>query len=147
MQFPFRKRLITTERPRCAEEDIVDFARRRLGLDADKWQEAVLRSTGKRGILNCTRQWGKTTVSAAKAVHRVFTVPGSLVIVASPGLRQSGEWLLKAEELLGRLDIRKRGRRAQQDLTAAAERVEDCGTAGRGGEDTRVLGAFHAGDR
>jgi hypothetical protein len=108
LQFPFRKKLITTESPRCPEEDIVDFARRRLGLDADEWQSAVLRSTTKRGILNCTRQWGKTTVSVAKAVHRAFTVPGSLVVVASPGERQSGEWVRKAEGMLLRLDIPKR---------------------------------------
>jgi hypothetical protein len=68
----------------------------------------VLRSTTKRGILNCTRQWGKTTVSVAKAVHRAFTVPGSLVVVASPGERQSGEWVRKAEGMLQRLDIPKR---------------------------------------
>src|SRR5580693_9709274 len=103
--FPFRKRLITTESPRCQEEDIVEFARRRLGLEADEWQRVVLRSTAKRGILNCARQWGKTTVSAAKAVHRVFTVPRSLVIVASPGGRQSGEWMRKAKDMLERLDI------------------------------------------
>jgi hypothetical protein len=88
---------------------VVDFARRRLGLDADEQQSAILRSTAKRGILNCTRQWGKTTVSVAKAVHRVFTVPKSLVVVASPGARQSGEWMKKATEMLERLNIPKRG--------------------------------------
>jgi hypothetical protein len=89
--------------------DAVEFARTRLGLDADEFQSAVLRSTAKRGILNCTRQWGKTTVSAAKAVHRVFTVEKSLVVVASPGERQSSEWMRKAAEMLGTLGIRKRG--------------------------------------
>ena len=92
-QFPFRKQLITTESPKCVQEDIVDFVRRRLELDPDEWQCAVLRSNAKRGILNCTRQWGKTTVSVAKAIHRAFTVPKSLVVVASPGGRQSGEWM------------------------------------------------------
>jgi hypothetical protein len=46
---------------------------------------------------------------AAKAVHHVFTVPKSLVVVASPGARQSGEWMRKAAEMLARLDIPKRG--------------------------------------
>jgi len=89
--------------------DVVEFARTRLGLDADERQCKVLRSTAKRGILNCTRQWGKTTVAAAKAVHRVFTSPGSLVVVASPGVRQSGEWMRTAQGMLARLGIRKRG--------------------------------------
>jgi hypothetical protein len=65
--------------------DVVEFARERLGLDADEPQQAVLRSKAKRGILNCTRQWGKSTVAGAKAVHRAFTTPKSMVIVASPG--------------------------------------------------------------
>jgi hypothetical protein len=89
--------------------DVVEFARERLGLAADEPQEAVLRSKAKRGILNCTRQWGKSTVAAAKAVHRAFTVPKATVIVASPGERQSGEWMFKAEEMVERLDIRPRG--------------------------------------
>ncbi len=89
--------------------DVVEFARERLGLEADEPQQAVLRSKAKRGILNCTRQWGKSTVAAAKAVHRAFTVPKATVIVASPGERQSGEWMFKAEEMVERLDIRPRG--------------------------------------
>jgi hypothetical protein len=109
LNFPLRRKLVTTESPKCSDEDAVDFAKHRLGLDADEQQRAVLRSKTKRGILNCTRQWGKTTVSAAKAVHRVFTVPKSLVVVASPGARQSGEWMRKAAEMLARLDIPKRG--------------------------------------
>ena len=109
---------------------MVDFARRRLGLEADEHQSAILRSTAKRGILNCTRQWGKTTVSVAKAVHRVFTVPKSLVVVASPGARQSGEWMQKAGEMLERLEHSEARRWVQQNFAAAAERIENCGTAG-----------------
>ena len=92
-----------------AAEDIVEFARTRLGFDPDEKQCEVLRSTSKRGILNCTRQWGKTTVSVAKVVHRVFTIPGSLVIVASPGARQSGEWMWCAKHMLALLGIPRHG--------------------------------------
>ena len=92
-----------------ATPEIVEFARTRLAFHPDEKQCEVLRSTARRGILNCTRQWGKTTVSAAKVVHRVFTQPESTVIVASPGLRQSGEWLRRATQMLGRLGIPKRG--------------------------------------
>ena len=48
-------------------------------------------------------------MAAAGAVHRAFTVPKCTVIVASPGERQSGEWMRKAEEMLERLDIQPRG--------------------------------------
>ena len=39
--------------------DIVEFARTRLQFEPDERQGEMLRSEAKRGILNCTRQWGK----------------------------------------------------------------------------------------
>lgn len=91
------------------DADPVKFARRRLGFNPDPIQAALLRSDGHRVILNCTRQWGKTEVSAARAVHRAYTVPRSLIVVATPSARQSGEWMVRAAEMLGQLGIRKRG--------------------------------------
>ena len=69
----------------------------------------MLLSDSRRGILNCTRQWGKSTVAAAKAVHRAFTRPNSLILVASPTERQSAEFLRKASEMLLRAGIAPRG--------------------------------------
>ncbi len=89
--------------------DAVEFARLRLGFVPDEKQAEILRCQAKRGILNCSRQWGKSTVTAAKAVHRAYTRAGSLVLVASPGERQSAEFLRKAAELTGRLGIKRRG--------------------------------------
>jgi len=87
----------------------VEFARTRLGIEPDERQAEVLRSETKRGMLNCTRQWGKSTIVAAKAVHRAYTRPGSLVLVASPSHRQSGEFVRKAAEMVARLRIPVRG--------------------------------------
>jgi len=92
-----------------AVPDPVEFARTRLKFEPDEVQADVLRSTAKRGILCCSRQFGKTTVSAAKAIHRAFTQPGSLIVVASPGERQSGNWMQCAAEMLAQLGIRKKG--------------------------------------
>lgn len=85
-----------------------EFARTRLGFFPDAQQLEVLESSAKRGILNCLRQWGKSTVTAAKAVHRAYSRPGSLVLVASPVERQSAEFIRKASELVRRLKIRPR---------------------------------------
>ena len=38
--------------------DGVDFARRRLGFDPDAKQSLVLGKRVRRGLLNCSRQWG-----------------------------------------------------------------------------------------
>jgi hypothetical protein len=91
------------------DEDAGVFAQMRLGFMPDARQMEILRSNTKRMIINCSRQWGKTTVAAAKAVHRAYTRPGALVLVASPSQRQSAEFLRKASDLLLRLDIRPRG--------------------------------------
>ena len=89
--------------------DAVEFARTRLGFHPDEKQALVLRSGARRGILNCSRQWGKSTVAAAMAVHRAFTRSDSLVLVSSPTERQSAEFLRKAAGMVRRLKIRVRG--------------------------------------
>ncbi len=86
----------------------MEFAAAKLGFIADAAQERVLRGA-RRGIVNCTRQWGKSTVLAAKAVHRAETRAGCLVLVMSPSLRQSGEFLRKAEEFVRRMGMAVRG--------------------------------------
>jgi hypothetical protein len=89
--------------------DAVTFARTRLGFEPDEKQAGVLLSDAKRGILNCSRQWGKSTVTAAKAIHRAYTRPGALVLVACPSERQSAEFLRKASDLVQQLQIKPRG--------------------------------------
>ena len=87
----------------------VEFATARLRFFPDERQSEVLLSEAKRGILNCTRQWGKSTTAAVKAVHRAYTRPGCLVLIASPTERQSAEFLRKASVFVSRIGIRPRG--------------------------------------
>ena len=63
----------------------------------------------RRVMLNCTRQWGKSTMTAAKAVQRAQSRAGSLTLVVSPSARQSGEFLRKAKAIVRRLGMRPRG--------------------------------------
>jgi hypothetical protein len=51
--------------------DCVAFARE-LGIVPDGWQEDLLRSSGGRVLLNCSRQSGKSTMSAVIALHRAL---------------------------------------------------------------------------
>src|ERR671939_2034721 len=69
------------------------------GLDPDPWQRDVLRSTAPRVLLNCSRQSGKSTVSALLALHAALYTPQALVLMLSPSLRQSAELFLKALDL------------------------------------------------
>jgi len=75
-----------------------------LGLVPDDWQRQVLRSDSKRRLLNCCRQSGKSTTTAILALHRALFVPESLVLMVSPGLRQSGELFKKSLAFYRRLD-------------------------------------------
>lgn len=74
-----------------------------LGLQPDEWQRDVLRSTASRMLLNCCRQSGKSTTTAICALHTALYVPESLVLMVSPGLRQSGELFKKALAFYRRL--------------------------------------------
>jgi hypothetical protein len=66
-----------------------------LGIVPDAWQKDFLRSSSDRVLLNCSRQSGKSTMSAVFALHRALYYPGSLVLCLAPTLRQSQELFAK----------------------------------------------------
>ncbi len=90
-------------------EDPAEWVREKLGIAPDALQAEVLRTQTKRGILNCSRQWGKSTITAAKAMHQAYLQAQSLTLVVSPSARQSGEFLRKAAEFARKLGIRPKG--------------------------------------
>jgi hypothetical protein len=67
----------------------------RACIAPDPWQCDVLRSTAPRVLLLCSRQAGKSTITSILAVHTAVYEPGSLVLLLSPTLRQSGELFKK----------------------------------------------------
>ena len=83
--------------------DRVEFARS-VGVDPDDWQRDLLRSTSDRILLNCSRQSGKSTMSAVLALHRALYFPGSLVLCLAPALRQSQELFGKVATFYRALD-------------------------------------------
>lgn len=91
--------------------DSAAFARS-VGVDVDEHQRRVLESTSRRLLLNCTRQFGKSTTAALKASHRIVHTPNSLVLCVSPSDRQSGLLFDKVAELV-------------KKCTYAPKRVED----------------------
>lgn len=92
-----------------------------LGITPDPWQAGVLRWRGKRLVLNCARQTGKSTTAATLALHRALYFPGSLILLVSPSLRQSTELFRKVGDLLKAGD----GRDGRAALPAAASLSED----------------------
>jgi Terminase large subunit, T4likevirus-type, N-terminal len=92
-----------------ARWDPVEFAREYLGFEPDARQAEVLRCKGRRVLLNCSRQWGKSTVTALKTVHRMWFQAGSLVLVTGPSERQTAEFVKKAREFVALLGVQPRG--------------------------------------
>ena len=81
--------------------DPVIWVKERLGFSLDPWQTEVLRSNSKRILLNCSRQSGKSTVTAIMALHTGLYRPGSLILCLSPTLRQSGELFHNVSQFYG----------------------------------------------
>jgi hypothetical protein len=84
---------------RCAL-DPAAFAREKLAFVPDSWQERVLRSSARQLILNCSRQSGKSSVTAIIATHTAIYKPGSLTLLVSKAQRQSAELLHKVQAFL-----------------------------------------------
>jgi len=72
----------------------------------DEWQAEVLRYEGKRLLLNCSRQSGKSTTTATKALHTGIYRPKSLILLVSPSLRQSRELFIKVKEAYNNMEVR-----------------------------------------
>ena len=79
--------------------DVTAFAGA-VGADPDPWQRRCLESRSKRGLLNCSRQSGKSTVCAVMAVHEALFTPKARVLLISPSQRQSSELFKKCAEFL-----------------------------------------------
>ncbi len=97
--------------PPDADRDLepAEWVRKKLKFAPDAIQARLLGLISKRVVLNCTRQWGKSTVTAAKAIHEASVRDGSLTLVVSPSARQSGEFIRKASEFTRRLGHKVRG--------------------------------------
>lgn len=86
--------------------DPVPFAIDALGFTPDPWQTRVLRWSGKRLLMNCARQTGKSTTAEVLGLHTALYYPRSLVLLVSPSLRQSGELFRKVSGFMGVLEQR-----------------------------------------
>jgi hypothetical protein len=76
---------------------------RDAGIEPDAWQANLLRDMPRRALLLCSRQSGKSTVTALMALHRAIYEPASLILLVSPSQRQSGELFRTVMGFHGRL--------------------------------------------
>jgi hypothetical protein len=95
-------RAVEVERCRRDPAHVMHIA---TGHIPDEWQARLLRSTSERMLVNCHRQAGKSTATAALGVHTALARPDSLVLIISAAHRQANELFRKvvaAYEALGK---------------------------------------------
>ena len=104
------------ERARATASPL-EFAKLMLGFRPDEPQARILKEALRyRNIgLNCSRQWGKSTVVAVLAVYRLVMEPGVTVLVVGPAARQAGETVRKVRAFLRVLGLRTRGDKGHPD--------------------------------
>jgi DNA-binding NtrC family response regulator len=88
--------------------EILPWAAAHFDFHPDPVQAEFLATPHRRVILCCHRQWGKSTVAALKAVHHALSRPGASVLVCSPTLRQSGQFLAKMLQFFFALGLKTR---------------------------------------
>jgi Terminase large subunit, T4likevirus-type, N-terminal len=80
-----------------------DFARaldpvilaRDCGINPDPVQAKILTSNASRLLLNCSRQWGKSTTAALIALHTALYAAPAMIVLISPSQPQSTELFKK----------------------------------------------------
>ncbi len=92
-----------------------------LGFVADAAQAAVLDSGAREVLLCCSRQWGKTTVTAVRALHFALAQARSLTVCVSASERQSAIWISAVEQFVRVLGLPiRRDRRAALSVVLRA---------------------------
>lgn len=82
------------------------------------WQEEVVKYTGNKIILLCSRQAGKSTIVSAVPCHSAKYYPGSLNIVIAPKEDQAVEDILKIKDFIAHDPTYPRLTRSGSDIIA-----------------------------
>ncbi len=120
--------------------DALTFVRKQLGIEPDPKQAWILTGRHERLLINCTRQWGKSTITAAAVLHRILTEPGRTAIVLCPVLRQSAIFVGIVKSFVRRLGIKVRGDGENQVSVQLPNGSRVVGLPGRSGDNIR---GFH----
>ncbi len=89
---------------------------RACGLEPDGWQAELLRSASKQVLLLCSRQSGKSTITALIALHQAIYKTRSLTLLLSPSYRQSQELFRKVMDFYKMLPENERPLPTQESL-------------------------------
>lgn len=107
------------------------------GQTPDPWQATVLRSKASKKLLLCSRQAGKSTVTASIALHKALYYPPALILLLSPSLRQSKELFRKVISVMHSMNI---GLKPQEESTLRLELPNSSRIVSLPGKDETIRG-------
>jgi hypothetical protein len=84
------------------------FAIHALDFHPDPVQERILAADVSRGLINCSRQWGKSTIMAVKALYEALTNPGTTVLVLCPQFLHVGSFFENLRAFALKVGVRSR---------------------------------------
>jgi phage FluMu gp28-like protein len=84
-----RQRTLQAKNPPSLPKDPVEFAQQLFNFKPYEYQAKLLRDNSKRIAVRWSRQAGKTTCIASRAIWYAVTYPGTLTLIVAPSLRQS----------------------------------------------------------
>lgn len=108
------RRLIEKRRTQEARDPVLLAGR--VGVTPDAWQADLLRTSAQQMVLLCSRQAGKSTVTALVALHEALYQPGALILLLSPSLRQSQELFRKVKDAYNALSAETVAAREESSL-------------------------------
>src|ERR1700757_4532152 len=85
------------------------------GINPDPVQAKILTSNSSRLLVNCSRQWGKSTTASLIALHTALYAAPAMIVLISPSQPQSTELFKKIHGFWSKLagvpkaDQRRRG--------------------------------------
>lgn len=85
--------------------DLVAFAEMLLAIVLEPKQRELLEKAGKRTLVNCARQWGKSMLAAVALLWHALSNPHSTALIAGPGERQTAELLERIRGLTRRMGM------------------------------------------
>jgi terminase large subunit-like protein len=74
------------------------------GIEPDAVQRRLLTTTSRKTIVNCCRQWGKSTTTAVLAVHEALYAAPAMIVLVSPSQPQSTELFRKVHRFWEQLE-------------------------------------------
>lgn len=107
------------------------------GQIPDPWQARVLRSEAPKRLLLCSRQAGKSTVTASVALHEALYHPPALILLLSPSLRQSQELFRKVLSVMRSLNL---GVKPEEESTLRLELPSGSRIVSLPGKDETIRG-------